>query len=251
MIGHPVVEQGRDGLISNAEPSTTWSETSGRPSLRHRAHRLLTFPGRAVERAIAAGLRRKLARKMPADGSHVLEVGVGDGASLHAYPHNVHILAVDDDSAMLQRARARVAAKALDNVHGLYRMAADSLKFADGQFQRVSAFRAVFDRPSADKRSSVLCELSRVLRAGGSLLLVERASSVARGLFQDDAARDAGADRDEAASREEASTRESAQQDTPSWIARCGLRMRGRQQLDPLGLFVALRLEKTAASGAA
>ena len=103
-----------------------------------------------------------------APGEHVLEVGVGTGLCLPLYPRHCTIAAVDLSDAMLDQARARVRADALDHV-ALMRMDAACMAFADDAFDLVVAAYVVTAVPDYRR---VMREMVRVCRPGGRLLLL-------------------------------------------------------------------------------
>src|SRR5262245_27248036 len=74
-------------------------------------------PGR---RAVIEALRLR-------PGDRVLEVGVGTGISLPLYPRNVTITGIDISREMLEKARARVVSRKLDNVEDLLEMDAEQM----------------------------------------------------------------------------------------------------------------------------
>ncbi|MEM7776810.1 MAG: class I SAM-dependent methyltransferase [Pseudomonadota bacterium] len=239
MIGQPVADQhGRDGLLADSREPRKSNWSNHLPAVGQRLRSILGWPRRMTVRVLRALIRRRMARRTPSGDVSILEIGVGGGSSLTAYPPNAQVTAVDDDPRALARARVRVAAKALDNVHGLYRMAAETLGFPDHSFDRIAAYHTVFESKAPVRRARTLRELSRVMRSGGCLTLIERASWITSDL------RTATSD----VSQDDANRSDDK---TPNWIARCGLRLLHREQLDPLGLFVALTLQKTEPAPAA
>lgn len=103
----------------------------------------------------------------------VLEVGVGTGLSLPMYGSHLEIVGIDLSPEMLEKARARVAAEALDNVAGLYEMDASQLTFPDGAFDTVVAMYVLTVVPEPER---VMRELARVCRPGGEVILVNHFS---------------------------------------------------------------------------
>jgi phosphatidylethanolamine/phosphatidyl-N-methylethanolamine N-methyltransferase len=104
----------------------------------------------------------------------VLEVGVGTGLSLPAYRRELEIVGIDLSPEMLKKARERVAAEGLGNVTGLYEMDAGDLKLPDASFDTVVAMFVMTVVPEPEK---VMCELARVCRAGGEVLIVNHFSN--------------------------------------------------------------------------
>jgi phosphatidylethanolamine/phosphatidyl-N-methylethanolamine N-methyltransferase len=104
-----------------------------------------------------------------ADGTNVLEVGVGTGLALPLYNASKRVTGIDLSADMLRRARARTAALGLRNIEGLLEMDAQATSFADGQFDIAVAMFVASVVP--DPRALV-AELKRVVRPGGTILFV-------------------------------------------------------------------------------
>src|SRR5438128_10026864 len=64
-------------------------------------------------------------------GERVLEVGVGTGLSLELYPPDVKVTGIDVSREMLDKARRRVAKRALPQVEALIEMDAEAMTFPD------------------------------------------------------------------------------------------------------------------------
>lgn len=240
MIGQPAADRpGHEALISQSPQPGAWSADHRKvngtftASARRRVSGLLSWPKQTWIDALGRFARKKAARQTPPDSGQVLEVKVGSGPSLPAYPHDVHVTGVDSDARRLESARARVAARALDNVQGLHRMAAEALGFAAESFDRVTAYRSVFECENARQRAHVLGEFSRVLRPGGNLLLIERANRLP------------------AATLPATQETSAAAKSTPAWISDYGFEFLRRWKLDPLGLFIALQYRKGPVASAA
>ncbi len=241
MIGQPAANgQTQDQLVGGASPASWTGEAHGGVEVRSEPNGWgwVTWPWRAFVSLVLARVRRLVARQMPNEEQQVLEVGVGRGQSLGAYPRRVHVTGIDADAAKLRAARARVAAHALDHVHGLHRMSADALRFPDGRFDRVAVFQSVFARGTSAARKAVVRELSRVVKTGGRLVLIERSSAL-----PSDMRSGAQAPERKTAAAADASAEGQRASD---WFAASGLRILGRQRLDPIGLFTALCFEKAA-----
>jgi phosphatidylethanolamine/phosphatidyl-N-methylethanolamine N-methyltransferase len=103
-----------------------------------------------------------------APGERVLEVGVGTGLSLRAYPTHAVITGVDLSEDMLAKADERIAAAGWTHVNVLP-MNAEQLDFPDGSFDVVTSFHVV-SVVSDPKR--MMSELVRVCRPGGRILIV-------------------------------------------------------------------------------
>lgn len=96
----------------------------------------------------------------------VLEIGAGTGLNFSHYPKDVDIIATDPDDKMLKKAR-----KKADNNHIKIELAdAQNLPFKDCEFDTVVATLVFCSVPDPDR---ALREVYRVLRPGGSFLLLE------------------------------------------------------------------------------
>jgi phosphatidylethanolamine/phosphatidyl-N-methylethanolamine N-methyltransferase len=107
-------------------------------------------------------------------GDRVLEVGVGTGLSLPLYPRNVRITGIDVSAEMLEKARARVAQRRLQNVDALLEMDAEEMGFPDASFDKVVAMYVVSVVPRPAK---LLEELHRVCRPDGEIFIVNHFQS--------------------------------------------------------------------------
>jgi phosphatidylethanolamine/phosphatidyl-N-methylethanolamine N-methyltransferase len=122
---------------------------------------------------IAAEGRKHAVEIINARSGRVLEVGVGTGLSLPLYGKHLEIVGIDLSPEMLEKARARVANEALDNVAGLYEMDAGHLTFADASFETVVAMYVITVVPEPER---VMRELARVCKPGGEVILVNHFS---------------------------------------------------------------------------
>ncbi len=102
-------------------------------------------------------------------GGRVLEVGVGTGLSLPQYGAGVEVTGIDASAEMLEKARAKVAEQGLAHVRDLREMDARKMEFADGSFDAVAAMHIMSVVPEPER---VMAEMVRVLRPGGTLLVV-------------------------------------------------------------------------------
>ena len=101
-------------------------------------------------------------------GKRALEVGVGTGKNLTYYPDDVHVTAIDLSPQML--ARARKKANKMHLQVDLREMDVQHLEFADQSFDTVFATFMFCSVPDPVKG---LCELRRVCKPDGKLLLIE------------------------------------------------------------------------------
>jgi ubiquinone/menaquinone biosynthesis C-methylase UbiE len=102
----------------------------------------------------------------------VLEVAVGTGRSLPFYPPGVEIVGIDLSPRMLEQTRGRAAELGIPIE--LHEGDAERLPFADGSFDTVVSELALCSIPRPDV---AIAEFARVLRPGGSLLLLDHVAS--------------------------------------------------------------------------
>ena len=102
----------------------------------------------------------------------VLEVAVGTGRNLPFYPESVRLTGIDLSPAMLEIARAR--ARCLGRKADLRLGDAQALEFPESAFDTAVFTLALCSIP--DERAA-LAEVKRVLRPGGSVLLLEHVRS--------------------------------------------------------------------------
>jgi ubiquinone/menaquinone biosynthesis C-methylase UbiE len=111
-------------------------------------------------------------------GGNVLEVAVGTGLNLAAYPDNITLTGIDWSDAMLDIARRRAAQ--LGRTATLQQADAHQLPFDDASFDTVIC---TFGLCAIPDHTRAVAEMARVLRPGGRLILVdhiESSSPVAR-----------------------------------------------------------------------
>lgn len=114
------------------------------------------------------GRRRALTRLAAGAGERVLEVGVGTGLTIHRYPADCRVTAIDVSGPMLSRAAARKAQHALGHVQ-LVRMDAMKLAFADASFDAVYVPYLLNVVPDPFR---AVREIARVCRPGGRVVLL-------------------------------------------------------------------------------
>jgi ubiquinone/menaquinone biosynthesis C-methylase UbiE len=102
----------------------------------------------------------------------VLEVAIGTGRNLPFYPQGIRLTGIDVSKAMLGIARRRAAA--LGREVDLRQEDAQNLPFPDATFDTVVCTFSLCSIP--DDRKAV-AEMKRVLRPGGSLLLIDHVPS--------------------------------------------------------------------------
>lgn len=106
--------------------------------------------------------------------SRVLEVGVGTGMSLSAYPRDVRVTGIDIAPEMLQRARRRAEHRPFTE---LKVMDARFLDFPDASFDVVAAMYVVSVTPDPER---VVAEMARVCKPDGVLVIVNHFRTTAR-----------------------------------------------------------------------
>jgi len=130
--------------------------------------------------AITNAGRRRAAAFVNATGGAVLEVGVGTGLALPFYGKGVQVTGVDFSEDMLAKARERVAALRLSQVHALRQMDARQMDFADQSFDNVCAMHIMSVVPEPER---VLAEMTRVCRVGGHVVIVNHFAAEGSGLM--------------------------------------------------------------------
>jgi ubiquinone/menaquinone biosynthesis C-methylase UbiE len=117
-------------------------------------------------------------------GSSVLEVGVGTGKNMPYYPPNTLVTAIDFTPGMLERARKQVDQLGLNSTVRLHLGDVQALDFADATFDSAIA---TFVFCSVPDPILGFCEIKRVVKLGGSVLLLEhmRSSNSIMGALMD------------------------------------------------------------------
>jgi phosphatidylethanolamine/phosphatidyl-N-methylethanolamine N-methyltransferase len=101
-------------------------------------------------------------------GARVLELGVGTGLSLGAYPSHCQVTGIDLAPDMLERAQDKINRSGLRHIT-LEQGDALNLKFADDTFDYVMAFHVVSVVPDPRR---MMAEAQRVCRPGGVLTVI-------------------------------------------------------------------------------
>jgi phosphatidylethanolamine/phosphatidyl-N-methylethanolamine N-methyltransferase len=103
----------------------------------------------------------------------VLEVGVGTGISLDAYPSYVHVVGLDPSADMLRQAVERVHENRWSHIE-LRQGDALNLEFPDNSFDWVSNFHVITVVPDPVRMMS---EMVRVCKPGGRIVIVAHFAS--------------------------------------------------------------------------
>jgi phosphatidylethanolamine/phosphatidyl-N-methylethanolamine N-methyltransferase len=101
-------------------------------------------------------------------GARVLEIGVGTGLSLDAYPPHCQVVGIDLAPDMLERAQERIDRNGWRHIT-LEQGDALDLRFADNTFDYVMAFHVVSVVPDAGR---LMREAQRVGKPGGLITVI-------------------------------------------------------------------------------
>lgn len=122
---------------------------------------------------VVAGPGRRLAvEKLNRFSGRILEVGVGTGLSLPRYKAGLEVTGIDLSPEMLGKAAARVERLGLKRVT-LSVMDASRLAFEDETFDAAAVMYVMTVVPDP---ASVMAEIRRVLRPGGTAIIVNHFS---------------------------------------------------------------------------
>ena len=106
-------------------------------------------------------------------GAQVLEVGVGTGTSLPAYPTHCNVTGIDLAPDMLARARQKIVDNGWRHLKVIEMNALD-LKFPDNSFDYVMAFHVVTVVPDPVR---MIAEVKRVCKPSGKIVIVNHFTS--------------------------------------------------------------------------
>ncbi len=101
-------------------------------------------------------------------GDRVLEIGIGTGLSLEAYPLHCEVVGIDIAPEMLEQARKKVAQRGWQHFR-LQQMDALNLDFPDNSFDFVTAFHVVSVVPDPVR---MMQEIHRVCKPEGTVLII-------------------------------------------------------------------------------
>ena len=106
-------------------------------------------------------------------GARVLEVGIGTGLSLDAYPPHCHVTGIDISREMLDHAEQKKDPIRHRHIH-LVQMDAMNMAFPDNSFDFVTAFHVVTVVPNPRR---LVLEMTRVCKSEGQVVIINHFSS--------------------------------------------------------------------------
>lgn len=131
------------------------------------------FYDHVFERVFARRIEWVLGKMDIADKAQVLEVGVGTGLSLDAYPANCDVIAMDLSQEMLDFAEKKKDPARHKHIE-LRQGDALNLDFPDNSFDLVTSFHVITVVPDPHQ---MLAEMERVCRPGGRIVIINHFSS--------------------------------------------------------------------------
>lgn len=145
------------------------------PQIRHTYNRLASkydLFEKPFELFIIRSLRRKLLSQAR---GRVLEIAIGTGANLPHYPPDMEVVGIDVSEGMLQQAQRKKLKR--NPTVSLAQMDSQFLALADNIFDTVVCSMALCTVPNPVES---LKQMTRVLRPGGKILLLEHIRSSSR-----------------------------------------------------------------------
>ncbi|QDS93587.1 putative methyltransferase YcgJ [Roseimaritima multifibrata] len=103
----------------------------------------------------------------------VLEVGIGTGISMSAYPQHAEVVGIDLSNGMLDQARQKIEREGWKHIH-VEAMNAEELTFPDQTFDFITTFHVLSVVANPLKMMS---EVTRVLKPGGKVLIINHLRS--------------------------------------------------------------------------
>ena len=154
------------------------SKRSGSPEhtsahLSKTYHRLSHFYDRIFTPLLSSRIHRTIADLRIPPGSRVLDVGVGTGASLDAYPSHCEVVGIDLSDKMLQHARDKIRRYGWRHIT-LSQMDALNLEFPNQSFDYVMAFHIAAVVPDSLR---LMYEITRVCKPGGTITIINHLRS--------------------------------------------------------------------------
>lgn len=138
------------------------------PHESHLYSRLSGFYDVVFGPVLVPGIRTTIQSLDIPRGARVLEVGVGTGLSLEAYPRHADVVGIDASEQMLQRAYSIVQKNNWRHVT-LRQMDALELEFEDESFDFVMAFHIL---TVVDDYNRLLQEMARVSKRSSTIVIV-------------------------------------------------------------------------------
>jgi len=117
----------------------------------------------------APGRTRSVAALNALPAERLLEVGVGTGLALPLYTEGKRVTGIDLSPEMLAVAERRVSGGVAATIEGLHEMDAEAMAFPDASFD---AAVAMFVASVVPNPRRMMAEIRRVVRPGGTILLV-------------------------------------------------------------------------------
>lgn len=124
-------------------------------------------------RVFARRIREVVARLRIPAGARVLEVGIGTGLSLDAYPRHCRVTGIDLSTEMLDHARAKMDPVRHAHIE-LRQMDAMAMDYPDETFDYVMAFHVVTVVPDPQR---LVDEMARVCKRDGQVVIINHFSS--------------------------------------------------------------------------
>jgi phosphatidylethanolamine/phosphatidyl-N-methylethanolamine N-methyltransferase len=124
-------------------------------------------------RVFARRIHAVVSRLKIPPGSRVLEVGIGTGLSLDAYPPHCRVTGIDLSEEMLRHAAAKMDPRRHGHIE-LRQMDAMRMDYADETFDYVMAFHVVTVVPSPHR---LVDEMARVCKREGQVVIINHFSS--------------------------------------------------------------------------
>lgn len=150
-----MISEQKEGVLKNPHESKIYSRFS------HFYDRIFTplFTERIMNAVQALNIR---------PGAKVLEVGVGTGLSLPAYPAHCEVTGIDLAPDMLERAREKALSKGWHHIT-LRHMDALNLDFPDNAFDYVTSFHVISVVPDPVR---MMNEIHRVCKPEGKVVII-------------------------------------------------------------------------------
>ncbi|RMD85675.1 MAG: methyltransferase domain-containing protein [Candidatus Dadabacteria bacterium] len=150
-----------------------------RKALPHRSKMYTDLAGlydHVFTRVFARRIHRVIRGLNIPPGARVLEIGVGTGASLDAYPPHCSVIGIDLSEDMLEQARAKLDPVRHRHIE-LRQMDALNLEFESDSFDYVTAFHVVTVVPDPNR---LIREMTRVCKPDGEVVIINHFSSPRR-----------------------------------------------------------------------